>query len=151
MFPIHYFKDKMTIRAESIFIPINSEEILHLKHIYKHTNGTPIFLLHGAIENGKIFYSDSGKGLAYFLAEKGYDVYVADLRGRGKSTPNISKDSTFGQMEIICEDIPSFADEINKRRGKTKQIWMAHSWGGVLISSFLARNPDYINTVKCSV
>jgi len=30
----------------------------------------PIVMIHGAIENGKIFYSESGKGLAPFLCKK---------------------------------------------------------------------------------
>ncbi len=58
-------------------------------------------MLHGAVENGKIFYSDSGRGLAPFLARRGFDVYVGDLRGRGESRPHISRSSRYGQTEAI--------------------------------------------------
>ena len=124
--------------AESIMIPLNEEQ-LHLKRIYKDTKGIPVFMLHGAIENGRIFYSNSGKGLAYFLADRGYDVYVADTRGRGKSEPRISAASTYGQTETITEEIPAFLKAIEEKRGEEKLHLIAHSWGGVLLSSYLAR------------
>ena len=131
------------MKSESLFLPVSGNHILHVKHIYQERTGTPVFMLHGAIENGKIFYSESGKGFAYFLAEKGYDVFVLDQRGRGKSTPRISKNSTFSQKETLKEDIHACIREIEKQRGLIKQIWVGHSWGGVLLTAFLARNPSF--------
>lgn len=108
-------------------------------------------MLHGAIENGRIFYSDSGRGLAPYLAGQGYDVYVADLRGRGGSTPAISRVSRFGQTEAITEDIPAFVNHIIERRGPIPQHWIAHSWGGVLLSSYLARFAGHRDLVRSAV
>lgn len=48
-------------------------------------------MLQGAIENGKIFYSDSGRGSGLFLARGGLDVYAGDWRGRGESWPHINR------------------------------------------------------------
>lgn len=78
------------IKQESIFIQVG-EHRLHMRRFYQDPEGEPIWMMHGSIEDGRIFYSPSGKGLASFLAAQGYDVIVADLRGRGKSTPAISK------------------------------------------------------------
>lgn len=141
----------MSICSESIFIPINETDTLHLKRIFKEGNKKPCFLLHGAIENGRIFYSKSGKGFAYYLAENGFDVFVADLRGRGKSTPNISEESNFGQTDIILEDINAFVSEIKCRYPDEKQVWVAHSWGGVLLSSYISRHPECLKDIKCSI
>ncbi len=133
---------------ESYYIQINTSDKLHIKRIYQNPLGIPVFMLHGAIENGKIFYSKSQKGLAPFLARAGYDVYIGDLRGRGESTPKITKHSCYGQTEAILEDLPAFINFIRERKPKQKQIWIAHSWGGVLITAFFARFPNYIAEVR---
>ena len=103
------------------------------------TEGVPVFMLHGSIENGRIFYSNNGKGFGPFLARAGYDVYIADLRGRGQSTPPISKRSDHGQAEAIAEEIPAFLGEIRRLRGETPMHWVSHSWGGVSLLAYLAR------------
>jgi len=104
--------------------------------------------MHGAVENGKIFYTHSNKGLAPFLAEHGYVCYVADLRGRGESKPAISKHAKYGQTEAILEDIPAFLDKIKQLEGEPARYWVAHSWGGVLMNSVFARFPELIDDVK---
>ncbi len=138
------------IKYESIFIKVDEINTLHLMHIYtdcdKDKNKTPVFMLHGSMEDGRIFYTMNEKGLAPFLAKRGYDLYVLDKRGRGKSTPPISRKSKYSQKEVLFEDIPTVIKEI-KKHNPNKQIWMAHSWGGVLMNAFLARNPEYIENI----
>lgn len=101
-----------------------------------------VLLLHGAIENGRIFHSRSGRGLAPFLAGAGMDVNVLDLRGRGASRPPIGRGSRHGQHESIVEEIPAAAEWLHARLGDRPQHWVAHSWGGVLMAATLARRPD---------
>ena len=105
-------------------------------------------MLHGAIENGRIFYSESGRGLAPYLARCGFDVYVIDLRGHGKSMPPIDRNSHFGQTEAITGDIPACIEAVKRVSGAELQHWVAHSWGGVLFSSVLARFPEYTKLVR---
>lgn len=124
--------------------------MLHLKRFCGDKNGDVVFMLHGAVENGGIFYSDNNKGLAPYLAKRGFDVYVADLRGRGKSYPAISQDADYGQTESICEELPQFFKKIIELRGEAKQHWIAHSWGGVLLNAYLARFPN-AQTRLCSL
>ena len=142
------------LKYDSLFIDVDETNKLHLMNIYKSgeekKNKTPIFMLHGSMEDGRIFYTTKEKGIASFLAQKGYDVYVLDKRGRGKSTPAISRKSKYSQKEVLFEDIPATLKEIEKHN-KNKQIWMAHSWGGVLMNAFLARNPEYIKNIYKSV
>jgi pimeloyl-ACP methyl ester carboxylesterase len=135
---------------ESLFLSQGDHQ-LHLRHIWKINGGTPVFLLHGAIENGLIFYTKKGKGLACYLAEQGFDVYVADLRGRGASTPRISAGDSHGQFEAITEDIPLFINYITEKTQQNIHL-IAHSWGGVLLASTLARFPalaEYIRSKTC--
>lgn len=114
---------------------------LHMRRIYARATGLPVFLLHGSIENGRIFYSENGKGYAPFLARAGYDVYVGDLRGRGKSTPSVQRGATYGQAEAMGIEIPAFLAEIQRRRGPVPLHLGAHSWGGVSLIGMLARSP----------
>lgn len=139
------------MQQESYFIPLQDHSQLHLKRIYQNPLGVPVFLLHGAIENGKIFYSKSMKGLAPYLARHGYDVYIGDLRGRGLSNPAINRKSKFGQTESITEDIPAFINKIIELRGECKQHWLAHSWGGVLLSAYFARFKQHRHLVNSMV
>lgn len=114
---------------------------LHIKRFYHNQIcAIPVVLIHGAIENGKIFYSKSHKGLAPFLAKQGYDVFVADLRGRGKSIPKIDKHQTFGMYDVINEDLPLIQKKVEELKPGQQQIWMGHSWGGVMILSFIAKH-----------
>ncbi|MDX5435792.1 MAG: alpha/beta hydrolase, partial [Pontibacter sp.] len=130
---------QQTVRQESIFIPVNATDKLHLRRISQHRNGPPVFLVHGSIETGRIFYSRSGKGFAPWLAKQGYDVFVADLRGRGESKPAISGRSRFGLNHTLREDFPAFINKIKELKGDVPQYWGAHSWGGVLMLAYLAR------------
>ena len=148
-FSTPYFNCKQIIlKEESIFIKINSEfnskqtvtEELHIKHFYTDENAPPVMMIHGAIENGKIFYSSSGKGLAPYLAQNGYDVFVVDLRGRGLSKPSINKNSKHGLTEILRDDFPAYIKKIKEIKGDVPQHWIAHSWGGVMMLAYLAKN-----------
>lgn len=128
---------------------------LHLMNIRsdKPTNSV-CFLLHGAIENGEIFYSKKGQGLAPFLARQGHDVYVADLRGRGLSSPSVKEEGSscmHGQREAIREDIPKFVEVICKLSGANKLTWIAHSWGGILMTSAQAYCPDMLSNIHSQV
>lgn len=125
------------MQQESIFLN-QSHHQLHIRHIWTAKADQPVLMLHGAIENGKIFYSEKGKGLGCYLAEQGYDVYVADFRGRGDSTPSIFKDNKHGYYELTVEDIPALVDMVYQRTGKRLHV-ICHSWGGVLFTSALVR------------
>lgn len=138
-------KDEDVFKEESSFIPLHKTDILHLKRFCGNEQGPVIFMLHGSVENGRIFYSKNGKGLAPFLARQGYDVFVADLRGRGQSSPPINRGSRYGLSECIQEEIPAFLQEIKKIRGSVPQFWLAHSWGGILLLCYYARNPEAVN------
>ncbi|PVZ65463.1 alpha/beta fold hydrolase [Pelagibaculum spongiae] len=139
------------VHQKSVSIAFSDQQTLHMRHIYVDDNNHKkpvVFMLHGAVENGKIFYTKSNKGLGPWLARQGFQVYIADLRGRGDSLPAINSKSSYGQTEAIIEDIPAFLAEIEQRHPGLPQYWIGHSWGGVLLNCFLARNPDHISKIK---
>ena len=134
----------MTVAAlnyQSITVTVPCGEQLHLTRFYKDKKqlGAPVFMMHGLLEDGTAFYDENGKGLACYMAQQGYDVYVADLRGKGHSWPAIQANSQVGVHAHITEDIPALLKKIHSIRGNTPQIWVGHGWGTVLLTAYYAR------------
>ncbi|GAA0366385.1 alpha/beta fold hydrolase [Bowmanella denitrificans] len=125
---------------------------LHLCHISQvgKEPGPGILMVHGSIENGRIFYNEKGRGLGSFLARQGFDVYVLDLRGRGLSTPSIARGAEHSQWHYINEDLPR-AMELVSHRHQGKFSVVAHSWGGVLMMACLLRHPQWIEQIERQV
>ncbi|MDN0073948.1 alpha/beta fold hydrolase [Crenobacter sp. SG2303] len=142
----------MEIQESDLWVPVGSGgDRLYIRRLQGSVNGEAVLMVHGVMANGRIFYTDSGKGLAPFLARAGFDVYVADLRGRGRSTPKIDRQARHGQTEIIREDIPALFEAIRRERGEVPVHCLAHSWGGVHMTSSLLWQPALIERVKSCV
>jgi predicted alpha/beta hydrolase len=130
---------------ESLMVPVSGRVQLHLRRIWTGEKGAgqPVLMLHGAAEDGLIFYSHGGRGLACYLARHGYQVFVADMRGKGKSWPAINQNSDFGFHELVSEDIPALAAMVRRVSGGLEQTWVTHSMGGPLAAASLVRSgPD---------
>jgi predicted alpha/beta hydrolase len=140
----------VVIKFQSIKLTVSSIDELRLTRFYrdKRQLGAPVFLLHDLARDGSSFYTAEGEGLACYLAKQGYDVYVADLRGRGECWPKVSAASKFDSHRVVSEDLPALLKEIIKRRGHEPQIWMGHGFGGLLLSAFFARHGDSLVPVK---
>lgn len=149
----------LTIQQDSLFLPYRDGE-LHLRRISPSSSAvqssyqldfakTPILMLHGAMSNGRVFYSHKGRGLACFLARLGFTVYVLDSCGRGLSTPKLSRGFELGQGEVIREQLPLAQEYIlNQHPDSTQVHWCGHSWGGVLMASAVARFPHLQSSVR---
>ena len=143
--------DNGNLRYSSLFCQLKSPHKLHVKRIHGDSVGKPVLMLHGMVENGRIFYHESGKGLGSYLAKQGYDVYVADFRGQGLSTPKITRRSRFGQTERVCEDIPALIEFVYQHSGQQKMHLIAHSWGGVVANASLLRFPHLLALMESGV
>lgn len=138
------------MRYQSLFLSQENHK-LHVMNINQPGHhGIPILMIHGMVEDGRIFYHKSGKGLGTFMAKQGYNVYAADLRGIGLSTPKVSSASTHGQTETIQQDIPALIRFVLEHSGHKKLHIMAHSWGGVYLNSTLLFQPELIPFVISS-
>ncbi len=143
----------MAIKQNSHFIPYLNGT-LHLRQIsssdtdINNMSKPPILMLHGAMSNGRVFYSESGRGLACFLAEAGFVVYALDTQGRGLSTPKIQRGFKGGQGEIIREQLPLIHHYILGLHPTVSKVhWCGHSWGGVLMASAISRFPLFQDSV----
>ena len=141
----------MVINQQSIHLDFNQHKI-HLRYIAPTEPSTkyPVLMVHGAIEDGRIFYTTKGKGLACELARAGHPTYVIDLRGRGQSLPLIKDDNQHGQFETITQTLPDIHQYIYDQHQQPVH-WLAHSWGGVLLASTLARYPMLSSEVASQI
>jgi len=124
---------------------------LHVYRIHGQIPGQPVLLLHGTMSSGRTFYSHSGKGLAPWLAAQGFDVFVPDFSGRGRSRPAVSRGVQHGLHGEIVEDLPAFSAFVAETSGQSRQLWLAHSWGGVIGNACLARVPEVRDRVRGTV
>lgn len=125
---------------EKHLLQVNERDTLAIHRFYNHIGGTPVMMIHGAIEDGKIFYSKKNqKGIGPYLARHGYDVFIVDMRGKGESFPKIDKHLTQTQKDAITIDIPSCISFIKNKAGQNKIHGMAHSWGGVWLYALVGR------------
>ena len=117
-------------------------------HRFGDVNNAPcVILIHGSIENSRVFYSKSGKGFAPWLSSQGFDVYAVDLPGKGKSEPQVSRSFQQTQTKFITEELPKIIEEISARNNSGVLHLGAHSWGGVLIASMLARKQIAVDSM----
>lgn len=129
------------MKHEEFEIELSSgKTTLHRYH--EKGNKEVVFLVHGYFEDSKIFYSSSGKGFAPYLAQNGFDVYMCDLMGKGKSQPKVAEGLDQTQHEIITQDLPTFIEEVRRLSGQQQIHVGGHSWGGVVVLAYMARTKD---------
>jgi len=78
--------------------------------------------------------TDLKGGLAAYLARKGHDVWVIDLRSSG-SLPTAKVDWDFEEAALI--DIPAALEYISHETGKSKVNVMAHCMGAMKLSMLM--------------
>jgi len=122
-------------------LPVSGGDQLHVRRIWcgEKPVGAPVLMLHGTVEDGLIFYSHGGRGLACWLAREGWQVFVPDLRGKGRSWPGIDQYSDHGFHETVCDDLPALSKLIRRHCGEQPQIWITHDTGGALAAASLIR------------
>lgn len=91
-----------------------------------------------------------GKSWMDYIVEQGYDVYLVDLPGYGKSTrpPEMDepadKHPALTPGEVAVPAIGSAVDYILKRRNLAKLDLIGWSWGTTLMATYTTRNPDKV-------
>ena len=144
---------KPRLNEQSIMVSVADQQ-LHLTRLYldDHHLGMPVFMLPGALQSSEVFYPADEKqqreGLAHYLARQGFDVFIADLRGKGKAWPQLSGHSQFGVHQLITEDLPALIHKVTELRPGSAQLWIGQGWGGVLLNACFARFGDQLAPVK---
>ncbi len=107
----------------------------------KSTRYCPVILIHGLGTNRfDVDFPDPKISLAKHLYHQGFDTWVIELRGTGKSyakgllRPYLAKlRHTWDFDDYVFKDIPALVGFIQAKTGRDKLHWAGHSLGGTLI------------------
>src|SRR6266567_3370435 len=107
-----------------------------------------LLFVHGATYPAHTSFDLKLDGLSWmeYIASRGYDVYLLDLRGYGKSTrPKEMDEKPETNAPIVrgvtaVKDIGAVVDFILKRRGISRLNLMGWSWGTTLMATYTTQN-----------
>ena len=112
-----------------------------------------LLYVHGATYPSETAFDLKLNGFSWmdYIAQHGYDVYLVDLRGYGKSTRPVEMDKPAADNEPIVrtatavKDVGTAVDFILKRRGVAKINLLGWSWGTSTMGWYTAQNNDKVN------
>jgi pimeloyl-ACP methyl ester carboxylesterase len=146
--------DTPKIAMEEFMVPSTDAGIqLYVRN--KHPEGAKKFdaekillYVHGATYPAETAFDLRLNGLSWmdYIAQRGYDVYLVDLRGYGRSTrpPQMDKPAAENEpivrTETAVKDVGSAVDFILKRRGVSKINLLGWSWGTSIMGWYTAQN-----------
>ena len=99
----------------------------------------PVMLMHGMSSNRFNLHFKKGFSLAEYLRDRGFDVWLPEMRGRGKSDwPE--RGYTFDDIGRF--DIPAFIERIQQLTGRKEVLYLGHSMGGMVLYAYLATHQN---------
>jgi pimeloyl-ACP methyl ester carboxylesterase len=126
----------------------------------KHPSGATHFpaekillYVHGGTYPSETTFDLKLNGLSWmeYIAQHGYDVYLVDVRGYGKSTRRSEMDKPLEdnapivRTETAVADVGTAVDFILKRRGISKINLMGWSWGTSIMGWYTTQHNDKVN------
>jgi pimeloyl-ACP methyl ester carboxylesterase len=111
-----------------------------------------VLYVHGATYPASTSFDLPLDGLSWmdYLAARGYDVYLLDVRGYGRSTrpPEMAeKPDAHGPIvrgDTAVRDIGAVVDFILKRRNIPRLNLIGWSWGTTLMATYTTQNPGKV-------
>lgn len=112
-----------------------------------------VLFVHGATYPSETVFDIDlpGGSWADHVARKGYDVYLLDVRGYGRSTRPAAMDAPptenppFATTTDAVKDVGSAVEFILKRRGISKLNLVGWSWGTAIMAGYAMSNRDKVN------
>ena len=125
------------------------------KHPAGMTRFTPertVLFVHGATYPAETAFDLTLDGFSWmdFIACRGFDVYLLDVRGYGRSTRPPAMDAPaeanppFASTADAREDVGAVAAYIRQRRGIGRLCLIGWSWGCATMGSFAAAHPGIV-------
>jgi len=147
------------IEVEDFFVPSKAPGIeLFMRHKHlsgvKATSGDKILLfVHGATYPSETSFDlpIEGSSMMDLFAEQGYDVYLVDVRGYGRSTRPPEMDAPAENHAPLVptaeavSDFGSAVEHILKRHKVSKINVMGWSWGTSIVGMYTSFNNDKVN------
>ena len=109
--------------------------------------------VHGATYPSETAFDLKLDGLSWmdYIAQRGYDVYLLDVRGYGQSTRPAQMDkpatesAPFAGTEEAMRDVDAVVEFVRKRRNVDKVNLLAWSWGTAIMQWYSSVNSQKVN------
>jgi len=118
------------------------------------TQRTAVILQHGLLQNSEVFVTNEEHSLAFYLANKGYDVWLGNNRG---NTGNIYLDSSTEQYWDWClddlakYDFPTTVEFVTSKISHSRLVFIGHSQGYAQAFAGVCINPQLASKLKLLV
>ncbi|XP_017770544.1 PREDICTED: gastric triacylglycerol lipase-like [Nicrophorus vespilloides] len=120
------------------------------------TGKPAVVLMHGLLSSCEDFViGGPSEGLAFVLANRGFDVFLANSRGsmyaRKHTTLNPEKDAAFWRFsfeEIGTKDLPVIIDEILKVTQQNQVQYIGHMQGSTSFYVLASEKPEYNQKIE---
>lgn len=108
-----------------------------------------LLFVHGATYPAESSFDLSLGGFSWmeFMARRGFDVYLVDLRGYGKSTRPKEMDgpadagAPIVHTDVAVRDVSAAVDFILRRRNIARLNLLGWSWGTTIMAAYATENP----------
>jgi pimeloyl-ACP methyl ester carboxylesterase len=112
-----------------------------------------LLYVHGATYPSETAFDLSLNGTSWmeYIARRGYDVYLVDVRGYGRSTrpPEMERPAEDADPIVrtatAVQDVRSAVEFILRRRGAAKLDLLGWSWGTSIMGWYTAQNNERVN------
>jgi pimeloyl-ACP methyl ester carboxylesterase len=112
-----------------------------------------VLFVHGATYPAETSFDLSLEGLSWmdYIAGRGYDVYLVDVRGYGKSSrpaemnQPADRNPPIVRTETAARDYGAAVDFILRRRGIVKLNVLGWSWGTAIVALYASQNNAKVN------
>ena len=116
------------------------------------TPGRTVLFVHGATYPAETAFDLTLDGFSWmdYIARRGFDVYLLDVRGYGRSTrPSVMEgppeaNAPFATTADARADVAAVAAYIRERRGIGRLCLLGWSWGCATMGSFAAAYPEQV-------
>jgi pimeloyl-ACP methyl ester carboxylesterase len=147
------------IVMEEFMVPANDPGIqLYVRN--KHPEGMTavkgdkvLLFVHGATYPAETAFDLQLNGMSWmdYIARHGYDVYLVDVRGYGRSTrpkemsEPAEKNPPIVRTPVAANDVGAAVEFIRKRRGVDKINLMGWSWGTSIMGVYTINNNEKVH------
>ncbi len=112
-----------------------------------------VLFVHGATYPAETSFDLRLDGISWmkYIASRGYDVYLVDVRGFSRSTrpPEMDQPAANNppivRTDVAANDVGAAVDLILKRRGVNKINLLGWSWGTRIMSHYTINNNEKVN------
>jgi pimeloyl-ACP methyl ester carboxylesterase len=124
-----------------------------LRNVARFDGKKVLLFVHGSTFPAETVFDLELNGVSWMghIAQQGYDVYLVDVRGYGRSTrpPEMSAppeaNPPIVRTDTAVADIGAAVDFILERRGISKLNLMGWSWGTTIMATYTTRNNARVN------